>query len=681
MPEYLAPGVFVEETSFRAKSIEGVSTTTTGFIGPTRSGPVHLEPDIVTGLGEFEEIYGDGNPLAFGGASPEDLCNHMWQALRAFFSNGGKRAYVCRVFKPLGPEGGDPARYAPIVPGREFDAAAATSGSAAALLYNDGHARVVQLLEQGLLVRARHPGAAGNGRVQFRLKGGSNILGLDTDPITRDRIPTVRSLRHLDVVWITDRVSPGDDDVGAFHVAYWNEEAATWEFERVPLASPGERQSLAQLFPGDPDPEQGDAVHRVTLTVSLLSRDGSRERGTWSDLPFDPAHRAGLGGDSLFDRFATAPPLAADAIRLPLVFDRDPDRIAGAADLLAQLFGADAAELLRPDEQERRRGITVKEKLLTGIASDVLLEGGHDGDRPDAGDYEGKASLDDNYTLGLRQFEDIEDISIVAAPGSTAGYAAYRTNADTIHGLLIAHCERMKYRIAVLDSAEGQSISAVRNMRARLDSKHAALYYPWVTVLDPISGKEINLPPSGFVAGIFARNDIERAVYKAPANEVVRLALSFETLINQAQQEILNPEGINCFRYFEGRGMRLWGARLISSDPEWKYVSLRRYFAYLERSIDRSTQWAVFEPNGERLWANVRAMVEDFLVDEWQSGALLGDKPEKAFFVRCDRSTMTQNDLDNGRLVCLIGIAPVKPAEFVIFRIGQWTSDRKAGQA
>ena len=139
----------------------------------------------------------------------------------------------------------------------------------------------------------------------------------------------------------------------------------------------------------------------------------------------------------------------------------------------------------------------------------------------------------------------------------------------------------------------------------------------------------------------------------------------------------MNPEGINCFRFFEGRGYRLWGARTISSDPEWKYVNLRRYFIYLEHSIDRGTQWAVFEPNGERLWANVRRTVEDFLFTEWMNGALLGDKPEKAFFVKCDRSTMTQNDIDNGRLVCLIGVAVVKPAEFVIFRVGQWTADAK----
>jgi phage tail sheath protein FI len=235
----------------------------------------------------------------------------------------------------------------------------------------------------------------------------------------------------------------------------------------------------------------------------------------------------------------------------------------------------------------------------------------------------------------------------------------------------------MRYRIAVLDSGEGQTIGDVRKMRAKMDSTYAALYYPWVRVLDPITRSEIHLPPSGFVTGIYARNDINRAVYKAPANEVVNLALGFELFLNKGQQDVLNPEGINCFRFFEGRGMLLWGARTISSDSEWKYVNLRRYFAYLERSIDKGTQWAVFEPNGTLLWDNVRRTIEDFLFNEYQMGALLGDKPERAFFVKCDRSTMTQNDLDNGRLVCQIGVAPLRPAEFVIFRIGQWTGDRK----
>ena len=190
--------------------------------------------------------------------------------------------------------------------------------------------------------------------------------------------------------------------------------------------------------------------------------------------------------------------------------------------------------------------------------------------------------------------------------------------------------------------------------------------------------REILLPPSGFICGIYARNDLERGVHKAPANEAVRGALRFEFEINFAQQEVLNPLGVNCLRYLPGRGYRVWGARTVSSDPEWKYVNVRRYFNYVERSIDQGTQWAVFESNGERLWANIRDTISSFLYNEWASGALLGGSPKEAFLVRCDRSTMTQNDLDNGRLICLIGIAVLKPAEFVIFRIGQKTADARS---
>jgi hypothetical protein len=180
------------------------------------------------------------------------------------------------------------------------------------------------------------------------------------------------------------------------------------------------------------------------------------------------------------------------------------------------------------------------------------------------------------------------------------------------------------------------------------------------------------------VAGIYARSDILRGVFKAPANEVVRGLTKFEININKARQDVLNPEGINALRFFEGRGNRVWGARTMSSDPEWKYVNVRRLFIFLEHSIDKGTQWAVFEPNNERLWANIRSTIEDFLLVQWKSGALMGGKPEEAFFVRCDRTTMTQNDLDNGRLVCLIGVAPTYPAEYVIFRIGQWTADSQS---
>ena len=671
MPEYLAPGVFVEETSYRAKTIEGVSTTTTGFIGSARFGPVHLEPDIVTSLTEFEQTFdpfGGGGDLQFKDAP--NAPNFLWHAVRAFFTEGGKRLYISRVFKPL------QGKYKPISATDDENTVAPTGKT-----YDDGHARVDSALTRGVRIRARHPGAAANLRVRVSLKGSANVLVDETDPVSGNPIATLRSVSDLDVVWIREQItSPPGASTGAFYIAHWNEDQAIWQFEPMNISSPPIGGGLIDVssLNADPEPEKGHSVRVVTLQVSLLTRDGSRELATWSGLPLDPRHLASGSGDSVFARFGNTPFSTADARQLPLVFARDTKKVRDAFDVLLALFGSDPTDLLAPGAEEVRRGISPADKLTMGVGVPYQLEGGNDGLRPDATEFEGEADLRKGYSLGLKQFEDIEDISIVAAPGVTWQYETYRANANAITGLLISHAERMRYRVAILDSAQDQTIADVRGMRAKLDSKYAALYYPWITVLDPVTRKEIDLPPSGFVAGIYARNDVERGVYKAPANEVVRLAIGFETLLNKGQQEVLNPEGVNCFRYFEGRGYRLWGARTISSDSEWKYLNVRRYFAYVERSIDKGTQWAVFEPNGEQLWANVRRTIEDFLLNEWQSGALLGDKPDKAFFVRCDRSTMTQNDLDNGRLICLIGIAPLKPAEFVIFRIGQWTADRKA---
>jgi hypothetical protein len=271
----------------------------------------------------------------------------------------------------------------------------------------------------------------------------------------------------------------------------------------------------------------------------------------------------------------------------------------------------------------------------------------------------------------LKCFEAIEEISIVAAPGSTFGAAG-----TAIAQALIAHAERMRYRFAVLDGGPGQAIEHVLAMRARLTSDKAALYYPWVRVKDPTKAGELSLPPSGFVAGIYARVDIARGVHKAPANEVVTLAVGLDHNVTDASLAALNAASINCIRAFGPRDVRVWGGRTLSADSDYKYVNVRRLFIYLEASIARGTQWAVFEPNAEPLWARIRRTVEDFLTSAWRSGGFPGSRPEEAFFVKCDRSTMTQDDIDQGRLICVVGVAAVRPAEFVIFRIGQWTADR-----
>ena len=663
MPEYLAPGVYVEETSFRSKSIEGVSTTTTGFVGAARYGPIDYEADILTSLADFERTYGDRNQLVYSG--PPGIPNYLWHAVRSFFEEGGKRLYVARVFRQL-VASGEPLPYER-PSGKIADDKSADKDSNNN--FRDGHARSLlsktgsTALDDSVLIRARFPGAYGNMRVRISVQLGKSVLA----GTTAGQL-TVSSLRDYDTVWIQDLASPISSPLasGNLYVARFDETEQTWIFSKTKdiLSSDFRLNSgtaTNKLAPGD-------SVQPVTLTVTVISPDGS-STNVWSGVPLNPNHKSAFGNaDSLKDYFAQEPSSLAQARNLPIVVLIG-DKIFTGGDLLAALAGDDFDDLStalgNPNSTESDRTI------------DTLLTGGNDGQLPEPDDYTGREDPDTNNKTGLVSFEDIEDISIVAAPGATASYNDRETDATAIINAVISHAEKMRYRIAVLDSGEGLSISEVRSQRAKMDSKYAALYYPWIRVVDPVTNTEMNLPPSGFVAGIYARNDTNRAVYKAPANEVVNGAIGFEKLLNKAQQEVLNPEGINCFRFFEGRGFRLWGARTISSDPEWKYVNLRRYFAYLEHSIDKGTQWAVFEPNGELLWGNVRRTIEDFLLNEWQNGALLGDKPEKAYFVKCDRSTMTQNDLDNGRLVCLIGVAPLRPAEFVIFRIGQWTADRK----
>ncbi len=289
----------------------------------------------------------------------------------------------------------------------------------------------------------------------------------------------------------------------------------------------------------------------------------------------------------------------------------------------------------------------------------------------------------DGYTAALLALDQVKDITTVAAPG----YSVFASLGDgafyrAVQSALLAHVsEPQRFRLAVLDSPPQASVEQIKAVRSGIDASRAALYYPWVITANPLAGSSgaepatIALPPSGFVCGIYARVDIQRGVFKAPANEVITGATGFDVVLNSTAVEMLNPLGINCLRFFEGRGYRLWGARTTSSDPEYKYVNVRRYLNYLEASIDRGLQWAVFELHADALWRHARQTVEDFLFNERRSGGLLGNKHEEAFFVRCDRSTMTQNDLDHGKLVMLIGVALVRPTEFIILRITASTAD------
>jgi phage tail sheath protein FI len=201
------------------------------------------------------------------------------------------------------------------------------------------------------------------------------------------------------------------------------------------------------------------------------------------------------------------------------------------------------------------------------------------------------------------------------------------------------------------------------------------MYHPWLQVFDPMDKRNIYIPPSGSVMGIYSRVDQERGVYKAPANEVVRACVGLECQYNKGEQDILNPRGVNLIRTMTGQGTRVWGARTCSSNSSWKYVNVRRLFIFLEESIKRYTNWVVFEPNDEPLWTRVSRTISVFLAGVWRAGALAGASEAEAFFVDIGRTTMSQDDIDNGRLICVIGVAPIKPAEFVIFRITQKTAN------
>ena len=291
--------------------------------------------------------------------------------------------------------------------------------------------------------------------------------------------------------------------------------------------------------------------------------------------------------------------------------------------------------------------------------------------------YIGADNNEPTLRTGLHTLKNLQNVSLVAMPGQTGA---------ALQQAVIDHCEEMRYRFAVLDgpAPDNDTLTDVQIHRQQYDSKYAALYHPWLMIPDPFPTsvatlRQFPIPPSGHLLGIYARVDNERGVHKAPANEVVRGITGLTRYFTKGEQDILNPypQNINVLRDFRpnNRAIRVWGARCITSDNDFKYVNVRRLLIFLEDSIDRGLQWVVFEPNAEELWARVRRAVTNFLTTVWRNGALEGTTPAEGFFVKCDRTTMTRDDIDNGRLICVIGVAPVKPAEFVIIRIGLWTAD------
>jgi phage tail sheath protein FI len=616
MPEYLAPGVYVEEVSFRSKSIEGVPTSTTGFAGATRYGPVSyqdgplsVQPRLITSFTEFEAVYGDLDPLLFNG---DQRLSYTAHAARAFFMNGGKRLYVSRVFAPSN-----------------------TSGIAT---------RAVPFAGNIATWSARWPGRYGNVWVDTKVTRSKNIAYVNTQFDPPNGIVQVQRAKKgaiVEVLALPPNTAPPSG----------NDNLVIGTLAEIDIDTTDGRQVFRRggaTF----QPQPTDVIQLIELSVTV--RVSPERTDVYNELGATPEHKRFIGKILQLDD-----PEDENAV---VWLNWDPKAATGQ-DVAANLVVA-----LQQNPNKR-------------------LQNGDDGVIPEPADLGGREADPDHAerkATGLAALGEIDDIAITALPD--AGAYDDVDKSFTASQLLITQAETLKYRIAVIDGQAHSSLNEIRHFRNRFDSKYAAIYHPWIEILDPTERatqgappRKLLLPPSGFVTGIYARSDVERGVHKAPANEVVQGLTRFEININKGRQEVINPEGINALRFFEGRGNRVWGARTMTSDPEWKYVNVRRLFIYLEHSIDKGTQWAVFEPNNERLWRNIRHTVEDFLLVLWRDGALIGDKPEKAFFVRCDRTTMTQNDLDNGRLICLVGVAPTKPAEFVIFRIGQWTGDAVSG--
>jgi phage tail sheath protein FI len=305
---------------------------------------------------------------------------------------------------------------------------------------------------------------------------------------------------------------------------------------------------------------------------------------------------------------------------------------------------------------------------VTGDSAIVNFVGGTDGSIPSiaASDFIGLNAGPGKRT-GIQSFIEVSDVSMMAVPGITI---------PDVQLSLVAHCETLKSRFAVLDiPRDRKKVDEILEYKDMFDTSYGALYHPWIEANDMIAKKRFFLPPSAAMCGVYARCDLSIGVHKAPANEVVRACTGLEYPYNNGEQDRLNPAGVNLIRAFPGRGIRVWGARTCSSNGNWKYINVRRLFIYLEESIKANTNWVVFEPNTELLWSRVQRSVELFLTSVWNSGALAGSTPGEAFFVKIGRETMTQDDIDNGRLICVIGVSPVKPAEFVIFRIGQQTAN------
>lgn len=591
MAEYLSPGVYVEEYDSGATPMQGVSTSTAGFIGLAERGPVVGQPQLVTSFADYKRMYGGYlSEAGYGGN------RFLPYAVEQFFSNGGARAYIMRV-----------------VPA-DAKAASYTAGV--------------------LKITAANPGAwAEDMRVTLApaSKAKTQVLSVNGADLT---------LKNA------DGFNPGDV-VELFDGKTTAHATIKGVLDRVVTLDAPCTLDVA-------DTKVGTAKYIKTCEISITARLGENVE-TYENLSL----KAGALNNAVV-KTAKSDLIAVEVLEVK----------AAAAPVPAKEKDKDGKEAPAPAP---KTASIVPFELCGGNGGELVLtlQGGSNGSvlTATADTFTGKDDGPGRRT-GLQAFQENGNVSILAIPGITV---------PDVQAALIGFCENKKSCFAILDvPVELKKTNDVANFRDMYDSTYAAMYHPWLEMYDAGAKRSAYFPPSGAMAGIYARTDTERGVHKAPANEVVRGCTGLSCSYNEGEQDILNPIGVNLIRAFTGRGIRVWGARTISSNGLWKYLNVRRLFIYVEESIKANTNWVVFEPNSTTLWSRVTRTIETFLATCWRDGALAGSSPSEAFFVECGPTTMTQDDIDNGRLICQIGIAPVKPAEFVIFRITQKTASESA---
>ena len=680
MPEYLAPGVYVEEISTGPKPIEGVGTSTAGFAGRTERGPT--TPRLVTSWIEYQRWFG---------THLDPRLSYLPFAVQGFFENGGKRVFIARV-----------VAAGTAMSTRNFETDV------------EGGSRLV--------ATALGPGAWGN-NLLMRIDRGSRA-DLNAEP--------PRDLFRVTLLYYRNGVpSPFVDPANRANLAspFYRDPDATEVYDNLSAVHGSanyvlsainsgsrlvhldwEAETGSQPVPARPRNEGFGTAASVQVETSDPATQlelTARGEGAWgNDVRVDIEDGTTAGAVKITARLGSFSEqfdnLTSD--RLDEVLNR------GSRLVRAEWRKAEAEAEAPPRASRRSRNEAAGGEggappepppepaaapadtgPLPKRAKNIALKEGTDlrfspVTEPEifsATDYIGKGTVPANQRTGLAGLEAIDEIALLAVPDAVNESLTPEIRGELTNAVL-DQCERLRDRFAILSVERGQG--TVQDIYPVRDTSYGAIYYPWIRVFEQRTQDTILVPPTGHVAGIYARTDIERGVHKAPANEVVRGIVTrdlnaergpLEYRISKGEHDILNPRGINVIRDFRAdrRGIRVWGARTMSSDPEWKYVNVRRLFIYIEESIDEGTQWVVFEPNDEPTWARVRRSVENFLVRVWRDGALMGLTQDEAFFVKCDRTTMTQDDIDNGRLICYIGIAPVKPAEFVIFRISQKTAD------